>query len=302
MLNISQVKWPRLLRKMRVPGLLIRMKPFIGNSLFYKMEFYLRHGYWPKLNPPRSFNERILYRKLISPHPLSAMVVDKWSVRQYIAEKVGNEVLNQVLWVGSQAEEIPFDHLPQKFVIKVTHGSGWNIIVHDKDQLDRKKTINQCQEWLNSKFSSHLGETHYDLIVAKIIVEAFIDDATYGVPLDYKFYCFRGVVKFICAHKDRFTAHKQNYYDTEWNETPFKVGNAQRTPFERPKLLPEMIAIAEKISHEFDFCRVDLYCPNGEKVIFGEITLTPAAGLKSFQPKEWDFEFGKYWEIDSGQK
>lgn len=278
-------------------SLFSKFKDYLPTDLYSKIEFFIFVGYWPRLSNPKSLNEKITFRKLYEPHPLSNIVADKLTVREYISQKNNNNILINVLWIGTDPENIDFDSLPKSFVIKATHGSGWNLIVDDKEKINKKQVIAQCHTWLSIKYSSVSvsRETHYDDIAPKIIIEEFIKDIKYKIPLDYKFFCFHGSVEIIQVDSGRYVQHKRNLYDISWNEIPVVYNFPKGTPVEKPALLKEMIQIAEQLSSDFDFCRIDLYCQNNSKIYFGEITLTPEAGLGRFNPKKWDYILGGKW-------
>ena len=283
--------------------LLLPMSIFISPGVFAKLEMFLILGYWPNIDNPKSLNEKIYYRKLFAPHPLSVLVADKWAVRKYVASKTGrSEILNKVFFVGNAPEKIPFDDLPNKFVIKATHGSGWNIIVNDKSKINRDEIIAQCRMWLDMKYSDplrNISEKYYDNIVPRIIVEMFIEDSVFDLPLDYKFLCFNGKVRCIETVIRTLNDYREIHYDDNWNDMNFRWGTLRAEGFSKPHLLREMIEVAEQISSEFDFCRVDLYSPDNKKIIFGEITLAPGSGLSPFYPREWDYRLGELWKLQT---
>jgi hypothetical protein len=270
-------------------------------AIFYKIEMYLLLGYWPNFKNPQSLNEKIQCRQLFSPHPLSTIVADKWAVRDYIVSKTNRpDILNDIFFAGAEPEKIPFAELPKAFVIKATHGSGWNIIVHDKDAADRSKIVSTCRKWLNTKYSvasRNYSETHYDRITPRVIIEKYIEDSGHKVPLDYKFYCFGGKPIFVLVTTGRYANHRENYYDLNWNEMPFNWDCPIGEGIAKPNMLEEMIGLASQIAGDFDFCRVDFYCPNNKKIIFGEITLAPVGGLGRFYPRKWDYYFGGLWDF-----
>ena len=289
-----------LFRKL-IRRLLLPMSFLMGPVIFAKLEMLLILGYWPDINNPKSLNEKICYRKLFTPPALSNVVCDKWAVREYVASKTGrSDILNKVFFVGNAPEKIPFDDLPNKFVIKATHGSAWNIIITDKSKVDRDEIIAQCRIWLDMKYSDiskNSSEKYYDKIVPKIIVEMFIEDSVFDLPLDYKCLCFDGKVRCIETVTRKANDYQEIHYDENWNDMNFRWGTLRAEGFSKPHLLREMIEIAEQISSDFDFCRVDLYSPDNKKIVFGEITLTPGSGLSRFYPREWDYRLGELWKI-----
>lgn len=284
-----------LLGKVAYKGLSF-LKGNIPAQQYAKYEFLFLNGYWPDFESPRSFNEKIAVRKIRRPHKLSTIVADKWSVREYVQDKGLSSILPHVLWCGDRVDEIPFETFPDKFVVKATHGSGWNIIVEDKEAIDIDQIKAQCKQWLAARYSSNLRETHYDEIKPRIIIEAFILDDVYGVPLDFKFFCFNGKAHFVQVDAGRYVTHTRNIYDMSWEEMPFVFGFPRGEIIAKPEKFDKMIEIAEQLSGDFDYCRIDLYCQNDDRLFFGEITLTPEAGLGRFSPGEWDFKMGALWQ------
>lgn len=256
-------------------------------------------GYWPDLKRATSFNEKIQQWKLREPHALATVCADKWTVRQYVLSKTNRpDILNELYFVGTDPRDIPFDRLPTRFVIKATHGSLWTIIVHDKAAADIEGIVSQCRRWLSTKYSvasRNFSERHYDPIVPRVIVEKFIDDAMFGIPLDYKFFCFNGRPEYIQVDADRFRHHRRNFYDPDWREMAFTFTYDKGAPVPRPSRLDDMLDIAAKVSADFAFCRVDLYSPDDSRVLFGEMTFAPESGLGRFSPREWDYRLGALW-------
>jgi hypothetical protein len=278
--------------------LLCEAKPIISRRAFAKLEMFLALGYWPDLSCPRSFNEKLCIRKLAAPHPSLTLCADKWAVRDYVRAKTGrDDILNEIYLVTEEPESIDFRSLPDQFVIKATHGSGWNLIVTDKSTLNIAKVGAQCRKWLRSKYSTttrNFFETHYDGIRPRIIIERLIGDGS-STPLDYKFFCFHGNPRFIQVDADRFGDHRRNFYDIEWNELEFGLIYQKGPRSPRPSLLHEMTVIARKLSADFDFCRVDLYNHYPATASFGEITFFPESGRGNFLPRDWDYKVGELW-------
>ena len=263
--------------------------------------FYKVHGYWPNLKSPRSFEEKVVSRMLFDRNPLWTLFSDKLRVRDYVAERVGEECLVPLLWHGENPDEIPFDEFPSKFVIKTNHGCYYNIIVTDKAQLDLAKTRRKLRGWLGENFGEEamLGISWaYKDIKSAIIVETFLDDNG-KVPTDYKFFCFSGRMEYIQMNFDRFQEPYEKFFDRDFNPLDLWQGTRQYpskvTP---PKNYDEMIRIAETLASGFDFLRVDLYNLDG-RLYFGEITCYPAAGSVRFIPESFDFAFGEKWTFVS---
>ena len=271
--------------------------PILPPLLFEKFYMLLRLGYWPHIKNPRSWNEKIIHSMLIKTHPLAHIVADKWRVREYVEQKGLSNILNEVYWVGDNPELIPFENFPYKFVIKANHGCNWNILVSDKTSIDEKEIIEKCKEWLSMKLTmvAKCYENHYDLIPPKIIIEKFIEDDNHLQPLDYKFLCFHGKVQYIYMVERNKEGNTLTFYNKKWEKMNFGYTYPIGEFHDRPKQLNEMLDIAEKLSCDFEFVRVDLYSPNENSIIFGELTLTPGGGVCIYNPKSWDFKLGELW-------
>lgn len=239
---------------------------------------------------PRYFGEKIQYLKLKGNLENLSDFVDKYEVRKFVDNKIKTNILIPLLGVYNNANEIKFDELPKSFVLKINNGSGFNIIVKDKEQIDRKKICKTLNKWLLIDYSKIKKEPQYKNVKRKIIIEKFITDNNDEL-LDYKFFCFNGKIEFIEVDFDRFDNHKMNFYDSNWNLLELKKGNYQNytKKVNIPKNFNIMKEYAEKLSKDFNFVRVDLYNVNG-KIYFGELTFTPASGLTPFKPIDRDLE------------
>lgn len=264
----------------------------ISPTLSLKILFRLKNGYKLNLKHPKTYNEKLQWIKVHYRHPLLTKLVDKYMVREYINEKAP-ELLNTLLWHGFDANEIPWDTLPDKFVIKVTHGSGFNIICKDKNKLDKAECVSKLNKWLQEKFLRCYGEWFYGVERPRIIIEEFLDAGDGKVPEDYKIFCFNGKPHYIIVDTDRFTGHKRNVYDLNWN---FKEGVTLNfpndKPMSKPEKLDELLKYAQLLSEGFPHVRVDLYLVK-DKVYFGEMTFTNGAGFDRILPYEFDVELGK---------
>ena len=248
---------------------------------------------------PRSFSEKLWNRMLHQRDPIFTLISDKLRVRDYVANKVGSEYLIPLLWSGEDSNEIPFDELPLKFVIKTNHGAYYNIIVKDKMQLDQTNTRLQLNKWLSENFGQDkfFGVAWgYKNIRPTIIVEEFLEEDG-KVPVDYKFYCFSGKVEFMQIDFERFEGHKKAVFDRDFNQLDIAIGQKkyEGRPI-RPENFEEMVRVAEILAENLDFIRVDLYNIDG-KIFFGELTCYPGGGMLGFDPKEYDFLFGEKWNM-----
>lgn len=243
--------------------------------------------YLPNLEKPKTFNEHILDIKTSKRPTIGQEVADKVTVRKYVAEKIGKTYLIPLIGIYKNASKVPIEKLPNAFALKTNHGSGWNLIVYDKSKLNwhyEKKRLNQ---WLKRNAYYLSREWQYKNISAQIICEELL---AYEIK-DYKFFCVDGKVKAIQVDTDRFSKHKRNLYDVQWNllDIQFIYPNTE-TPILKPTKFNEMIVIAEKLAASFVFCRIDLYVHN-EKIYFGEVTLHPEGGNGYFKNYSQDLAF-----------
>jgi len=253
------------------------------------------HGEYPRLMRPRTFNERVLRRKVFDRRPLLAQFADKYAVRQYVARRLTCDILPKLYCVTDNPAAIPFAHLPDRFVVKPTHGSGWVRVVLDKAALDIQELLNTCDTWLATNYYDFMREQQYRQIPPRIMVEEFIDDGTGAAPTDYKFYVFHGRVHLIQIDGSRFTRHQCALYDRHWRDTGARVQLQQFASLLRePVNLRLMLQTAEELGAGMDFVRVDLY-DIGSRIYFGEMTATPGAGLARFEPRAMDEHLGHLW-------
>ncbi len=231
--------------------------------------------------------------------PRWTLFSDKWRVRRYVAEKAGPACLVPLLWQGTRPEDIPFSDLPSRFVIKATHGCGYNILVEDKDRIDRPGVVRQLSEWLEVNYATDVFpcvQWGYKHIEPSIIVEEYLG-APGHVPWDYKIYCFAGRVHFVEVHLDRFGSHSTVTMDRDFELVDIKFstlpGGSEPV---RPENRQELIRVAEALSEGLDFMRVDLYGVGG-RVYFGELTCYHGGGIVSTRRREDDFRIGQLWRM-----
>jgi hypothetical protein len=259
------------------------------------------HGRFPNLMRPRTFNEWIARRKALDRRPILTRFADKYAVRGYVSERVGSHILTQLYAVTRDPAMIPFDSLPDRFVVKPTHGSGWVSVVRDKSQLDRDALIKQCRTWLESDYYKLRREWPYKNVVPQILVEEFIDNGRAEPASDVRFYVFDGKVELIQVDVGRFIGHERAFLDCHWNELPIRMRYPQVTGgVPEPRHLPEMLRVAQALGKGMDFVRVDLY-DTQQRVVFGEITTTPVCGCGRFEPPSIDDQLGRLWEHSAAQ-
>ena len=259
----------------------------------------LYYSYFDKnlnLENPKTFNEKINWMKLNYKTEKATICADKYEVRKYLEDRGYKWLLNDLIGVYENVDEIDVDKLPNRFVLKATHGSGWNLIVKNKNNIKWNPWKLIMKSWLKQNFYYYGREWVYKNMKPRIICEKYLEDRN-GELLDYKVYCFNGEPKFIQVDVDRFGNHTGNYYDINWNDMPFQYGyeNSGRI-IDKPKNLKEILNISRDLSKEFPHVRVDFYEVNG-KLYFGELTFFTASGTAKFKPEKYDEIVGSWLKL-----
>lgn len=271
------------------------LKIIVGRVTYEKLRAFQYLGYWPNLKKPTTYNEKLMQMKLFRiPHNAS-LLSDKLAVRGFVKEMIGERYLNTLYFSGDLPDEIDFDALPEKFVIKTNNGCEGNIIVKEKADINIPNIKATIRTFLKQKFGYLTNESWYLGIKPKILIEEFMEAENGDVPDDYKFFCFHGVCKFIQVNKNRFSNHNILFYDENWIALPFGLSHYPHSvDVAKPENFEDMKEIAQKLSKGYDFVRVDLYSYKG-LIKFGEMTFAPNAGWKPFNPPTYDAILGKMW-------
>ncbi|OBU11871.1 ATP-grasp fold amidoligase family protein [Morganella psychrotolerans] len=265
---------------------------FIKDEHYLKIIYYLNRGEKLNLDDPVKFSEKIQWLKLYNRKPIYHSVVDKYTAREYVEKKIGEEILIPLIGIYDYFKEIDFDKLPPKFVLKTTHGSSQNIICTNKESLNIELAEKKFNNWFNVCLYKIFKEWAYKDIKPRIICEKYISDNDIP-PNDYKFYCFDGQIEFIQVNQNRYSLnHLETFLSSSWEKIDMFYGVTSNShDIEKPSRLNDMILIAKKLSEEFKFVRVDLYQVDN-KIYFGELTLYPASGLDIIEPVELELLFG----------
>ncbi len=268
-----------------------------------RKEFRHKMQYELNLETPRTLNEKLAWKKLFDRNPLLTLSADKYAVRSYLKNLLGETEATKHLiplyFVTEKPSKIPFEDLPDKYVIKPNHGSRMHLIVKNKKYVVPKQIIKQCNIWLKNNYGFYTNEWAYKNIKRKILIEKLFQSKNGELPMDYKFFCFHGEVKIIRAALNRFSEISlSGFYDPDWNPVPVYNPGYQNTTatIDKPSNLNAMVTLAGKISKDFDFVRVDLYSCD-ESVFFGELTHYPGSGLIRFEPESFDYRLGEYWNL-----
>lgn len=259
---------------------------------FCKCKYYKYNNKKLNLENPSEFMEKIQWLKLNFYKEEYGCYVDKFEVRKYVANKIGEKYLNPIYGVFDSFKDIDFSILPEKFIIKGTHGSGMNILVVDKSKIDLSKIEKKIKTFLKTEYFKVNREYVYKKLKPRIVVEELIDSGNEQLK-DYKFYCFNGVPKYVLVKTSINGVEKKCFYDLNWT----KICQEKITKdyfeheFEKPDNFNEMIDVATKLSEGFIFIRVDLYSHNNS-VIFGELTFFPMGGMKRLKMEKLNKEMG----------
>jgi len=258
-----------------------------------KFIYRWKFGCAPDYTTPRTLNEKLGWMRLYDHNPLYTLLADKIAVRNYVRERVGDEILIPCYGIWNKAEDVQFAQLPDRFVLKCNHECGFVILCRDLTSLDQHYVRAQLATRLRMNYYHHSREWPYRNIKPRILAEKLLQNSDGSEPIDYKFHCFGGVPKFIYVVKDRHSNPVCGYYSPDWKFFPFSLtGGSPIGRFPQPTQLERMLNIARTLSSGLYYCRVDLYEVQG-KVYFGEITLISGGGLMVFSPKSYDLYWGE---------
>ncbi len=280
----------------------IYFEHIVSDERLIKKQFIKRLGQELNIKNPIKFNEKLQWLKLNWYDPEAVKCADKYKVREIIKEKIGEEYLNEIIGIYESTKEINVDELPDKFVLKGTHGSGYNIICTDKSKLDWEKEFKKMRRWLRTNYYWTSREWPYKNIKPRIICEKYLIDETGTDLKDYKFMCFNGEPKIIQVISERrSSSYLINHFDVEWNEIdiPRKTLRVNLYAPAKPKYLKNMIEISKTLSKDIPFVRIDLY-ETGKSVYFGEMTFFPVSGFMDFKREKDDLLLGSWIELPKG--
>ena len=271
---------------------------WLDDETYLKIAYRIKMGEKLNLNHPVTFNEKLQWLKLHDRRPEYTTMVDKYEVKKWIAERIGEEYIIPTLGVWDKFEEIDFDNLPNQFVLKCTHDSGGLVICRNKASFNIKEARNKINSCLKHNFFWGQREWPYKNVKPRIIAEKYMEDTTVNELRDYKFFAFRGVVKamFIASNRQsgKTTA---DYFDMKFKPLSLTWGypNSNILP-EKPKNFTDMIKAAEVITKDIPEARIDFYEVDG-KMYFGEITFFDGSGMQKLNPDKWDKIFGDWIEL-----
>lgn len=268
---------------------------------YTKYKYKNIHGEILNLDNPKTFNEKISLLKLNNRNELTTKCTDKYLVREYVKEKIDEDILIPLYDVFDNAKDIKFSKLPDDFVLKANHGSGYTIVCRDKEKLNFKNTVVKMNNWLSLNYYIYSREWNYKNIQPKIVCEKLILDKEGKIPNDFRFFCFDGEPNFIAVDLESLNHdgskknhYFRNIYDLNWNLMDFTLGyeNDKTIKVEKPLYLDVMIEYSKKLSKDFKHVRVDFYYVDN-KIYFGELTFCHAGGVgQKIYSKKASIEIG----------
>ncbi len=303
----------KILKVIKKPQLLFlyilsfRICEWLPDSLYLKMVYRLRIGKKLNLKNPVTFNEKLQWLKLHDRKPEYTVMVDKFAVRKYIADKIGEQYLIPLLGVWDSPEEINFNALPDQFVLKCNHNSGLGMcICKDKSTLNIEQVKKELKKGLRQNFYKHGREWPYKDVKRKIIAERYMEDkqSKQDGMIDYKFYCFNGEPKFLYVSTglDNCKTARISFVSLDWKKMEFYrtdyMQHEQLPP--KPEMFDQMLEICKKLSFNMPFLRVDLYQIKGQ-IYFSVLTFSPCCGMMPFNSDEWDEKLGALIDLHAAQ-
>lgn len=263
-----------------------------------KQRFKRTVGYSLNLKNPVTLNEKIQWLKLNDRTPLHPICADKYAVRTFIKDKIGEEYLIPLLFHSKNPEDIESNLFPDyPFIIKTNHDSSGGIIIWKKEDVDWPEIRDTFRKRMNSNYAMFgKGEWQYASIEPMIIAEKLLITENGTIPADYKMHCFNGDLKFTQVDLDRQTNHTRNLYDRDWKQIPVSWLYKNGRSVEKPNVYNKMIELAEKLAKDFLYIRVDFYVVS-DRIYFGELTFHSDSGNGKFTPNEWDTTFGNMLKL-----
>lgn len=274
---IMGIKNPRLVL---MAFLNLKIFRLLSDSAYLKLRYFITLGEKLNLKNPKTFNEKLQWLKINDRKAIYTTMADKYSARQFIQNKYGKEYLIPLLGIWNKFDEIDFEKLPNQFVIKCTHDSASTYICKDKSKLNIKKLKKHCNKHLKKSYYYYAREWPYKNITPRIICEKYMINKNKKRGIEYKLICIQGKVQIIYArvNNEPPKGTTLNFFDTNWNELPLKLGfDSTSEVIKKPVNLSKMIEIAEEISKDIIFIRVDFY-EIDNKLYIGELTFYPHAG------------------------
>lgn len=285
---------------------MLRYNRFFSDRLYLSILYKLKMGRKLNLKAPRRYSEKLQWLKLYDRKSFYTTMVDKIEAKKYVASIIGDDYIVPLLGVWNHFDEIDFDNLPEKFVLKTNNSGGSNgvVICKDKSRFDKNGAKIRLELALKDDIYQFLREWPYKGMKPKIFAEALLEENGQHGLIDYKVFCCNGEPRMVKVNYDVATDYHVNWYDLNWNRikgTTIYDPTDYNVEIERPVVLEELLEVARKLSEGTSFLRVDFYCING-KLWFGELTFFPGSGFEPFEPDSFDIQIGDWIQLPSVSK
>lgn len=279
-----------------IRSILVNASRLLPDSLYLRLKFRQRMHRKLDLKNPQTFNEKLQWLKLHDRNPLYTTLVDKFEVKKYVADKIGEQYIIPTLGVWDRFEDIDFNSLPDQFVLKCTHDSGGLVICRDKANFDIEAARKKINVSLKTNYYFHGREWPYRKVARRIIAEKYMENQPANSLRDYKFFCFNGQPLYCQVISNRNANETIDFFDMQWKHQDFKGLTVPSKPFSEipisiPKTFNEMKKAAEILAKDKSFVRADFYEVKGS-MYFGELTFYPASGFGEFNPDKWNIIIG----------
>lgn len=295
------MNYKRIIKNQQLRFKILRLFQWVPDNVMLRLQYKIKMGFWPDFKHPKRFTEKLQLYKINYRNPVMHQCVDKYEVRKYVEGKGLGHILNELYGVYDRPEEIDFDALPDKFVMKTTTGGGGQnvIVVTDKSTCNLDELRSKLALWEGANNLGALAgrEWAYQDCKPRIIIENYLEDKIGGGNLsDYKLMFFNGKFRSLWIDKDRYTDHHRGFWDEnlKFLTEVYSDHDTFKSPPTLPDCMSEMIKVGEKLSEDFPYARIDLYDVDG-KIVFGEITFYPWSGYVKFTPSEFDVQLGSYF-------
>ena len=287
-----------------IPKIVLSLGKYCPDKIYLQMLYYSVTDKKLDLSNPKTFNEKLQWLKLYDRKPEYQQMVDKAESKNYVSKIIGEKHIIPTLGIWDNFDEIDFNSLPDKFVLKTTHDSGGVVICRDKNTFDIENAKLKLSKSLKNNFYWQFREWPYKNVKPRILAEELIELPDNADLMDYKFFCFDGEPKFLKVDFGRFKEHHANYYDIDWNLLTLGEEICPPNPEIRiikPENLSEMLSIVRTLAKGHSFIRIDLYItPNN--ILFGELTFYPNAGIGRFTSQEWEEKVGDMIKLPNDAK
>ena len=280
-----------------------KMFNLLPDSIYLTIKYYYCFHQKLDLKNPKTFNEKLQWLKLYNRKDIYSKMVDKYESKELIAKKVGEKYIVKTYGIYNCFDDIDFNKLPNKFVLKCTHDSGGLVIVKDKKELNIDTVKKKIKDSLKTNYYKHGREWPYKNVKPRIIAEELLENKDGSELVEYNYFCFNGIPKIVMTcFGDKDKNRYNTFYDLDFNKLPFKCSYQSSDIIEeKPDSFDEMVELSKILSKDIPFLRVDFYLVNN-KVKIGELTFFHWSGFGKFSPKEWDLKLGEMLELNFNNK